>query len=67
VTDDDGGPGTMRHRRWTIAAAFHDPETYGIPTAPRFEGRVDDDGVLRLSDGDGRLVLTAGRPVRARR
>lgn len=66
MTDDDG-PGAMRRRTWTIAAAFHEPEGYGIPTAPRFEGTVDDDGMVRLSDGDGRLVLTAGSPVRTRR
>ncbi|UIP00458.1 hypothetical protein Hbl1158_03590 [Halobaculum sp. CBA1158] len=65
MTDDDSG--AMRHRAWTIAAAFHEPADYDVPSAPQFEGAVGDGGELRLLDDDGRLVLTAGVPVRARR
>jgi hypothetical protein len=58
--------GTMRARRWCIAATFHDPADYDIPELPDWTVYRDEDGTLALGEGGERL-LSAGSPVRVRR
>lgn len=66
ATNDDGG--RMPARTWTIAANFHSPAEYGVPTAPSFEPERCADGVLVLVASDGTTpVLTAKRASRVQR
>jgi len=58
--------GTMRARRWCIAATFHDPADYSIPELPDWTVYRDEDGTLAFGEG-GERFLSAGSPVRVRR
>ena len=64
--DPETEGGTMRARRWCIAATFHDPADYGIPELPDWTVYRDEDGTLAFGER-GERFLSAGNPVRVRR
>lgn len=56
----------MRATEWTIAAAFGDPEAYGIPDLPEWRVRSHDcGGIAFLADGEP--FIAAERPMTVRR
>ena len=59
-TAADPPPGRMLARTWTIAATSRTPEDYDVPTAPRFDVTVREDGslIVRCSVSGG-VVMTA--------
>jgi len=57
----------MRARQWTIAAAYREPEEYGIPDLPAWRVHRDDCGGIALAAEDGEPFIAAANPMRARR
>jgi hypothetical protein len=61
-------PGEMRARTWTVAAGFHEPADYDIPSLPEWTVYKEAGGGMALgaADGDG-VFIAAEEPMDVRR
>lgn len=65
---DGQAGGTMRARRWAIAALYHEPSDYDIPKLPDWASGQDEQGRLCFGEDRGSApFIMAANPTKVRR